>query len=508
MDIAHKELDNVLNMYDPQYYTRVIDFIKRELPERLEQQKKREKRNEDMQNDADKYITTFLIDSDTKYMYISKSNIFVMYDGKDFKMINESTLLHKILSNLSTNKTLLQWKYKIKNTIIKKIKETNIFDMIPESYTIQEVLKNLTPTLFSTKLEARYFLAILGDNIQKKQSEITHLVDIKCKIFLNRLNDYVFDYFQGKYHTNSTFKYSWHEHEYTNCRFIKFRTDVECSTLWSQFIKQKILNIISVAVHYSNRYKNSDILLKRSRTDKTVINRILYIQNKTPDALTAEFVGGLTKKDDLSYKISFKEMLYLWKIFLNNLGITNTIFSSNLKSLLSKHFSRCAETDDFIGVYSELLINTSNLCEFWKNYIVNDDSESIETSDICEIYNEWLTNDKNITEDLNESGMLSILNHFHDLNIINNNIVGIRCLLWDKKDEFETVLGEQKMNYKFSPNIDNMGIENVYNDYCKLCENKFEYRIFSKECFKKYIIQLIPNKYIIKKHISKEYWLL
>mgnify|MGYP003630772121 CR=1 FL=1 len=508
MDIAHTELDKVLNTYEPLYHAKVIDFIQKELPERLEQQKKRAKRNEDMQNDADKYITTFLIDSDTKYMYISKSNIFVMYDGMDFKLVNESTLLHKILSNLSTNKTLLHWKYKIKNMIIKKIKETNIFDMIPESHTIQEVLNFLTPTLFYTKLEARYFLAILGDNIQKKQCDITHLVDIKCKGFLNRLNDHVFDYFQGKYHTNSTFKYAWHEHEYTNCRFIKFRNDVAHSTMWSQFIKQNILNIISVAVHYSNRYKNSDSLLKRSRTDKAVINRILYIQDKTPDILTDVFVKGITKKDDLSYIISFKEMLYLWKIFLGNMGIVNTIFSSNFKSLLSKRFTYCGERDGFIGVYSELLINTSNLCEFWKNYIVNDSTETMETSDICEIYNDWLTNEKSITDDLNEFGMLSILNHFHDLDIINNNIVGVRCLLWDKMGEFETVLDEQKINYKFSPNIENIGIEKVYNDYCKLCENKFEYRIISKCCFKKYIIQLIPNKYIIKKHISKEYWLL
>tara|TARA_R110002074_G_scaffold340898_2_gene511395 strand:- start:58 stop:894 length:837 start_codon:yes stop_codon:yes gene_type:complete len=278
--------------------------------------------------------------------------------------------------------------------------------------------------------------------------------------------------------------------------------------MWSQFIKQNILNIISVAVHYSNRYKNSDSLLKRSRTDKAVINRILYIQDKTPDILTDVFVKGITKKDDLSYIISFKEMLYLWKIFLGNMGIVNTIFSSNFKSLLSKRFTYCGERDGFIGVYSELLINTSNLCEFWKNYIVNDSTETMETSDICEIYNDWLTNEKSITDDLNEFGMLSILNHFHDLDIINNNIVGVRCLLWDKMGEFETVLDEQKINYKFSPNIENIGIEKVYNDYCKLCENKFEYRIISKCCFKKYIIQLIPNKYIIKKHISKEYWLL
>ena len=57
-----------------------------------------------------------------QYFYISNSDIFISYNGEEFKLINESELLHQILTGISQNKTLLPWKQKIKIKIIKIIK--------------------------------------------------------------------------------------------------------------------------------------------------------------------------------------------------------------------------------------------------------------------------------------------------------------------------------------------------------------------------------------------------
>ena len=46
-----------------------------------------------------------------------------MMDGKDYFIVKEDDILHKLLSTISKERTLLQWKHKTKAIIIKQIKE-------------------------------------------------------------------------------------------------------------------------------------------------------------------------------------------------------------------------------------------------------------------------------------------------------------------------------------------------------------------------------------------------
>ena len=56
----------------------------------------------------------------------------------------------------------------IKIKILKEIKEKNsIYDNIPESETIQEIINFLTPTIFPNKEYSKYFLITIGDIILK-----------------------------------------------------------------------------------------------------------------------------------------------------------------------------------------------------------------------------------------------------------------------------------------------------------------------------------------------------
>ena len=503
--LVHEELDNVLSLYEESYHSKILYYLKKELPERLEQYKTRLKRLENMQNETEQFINEFTIDSEIKYMYIQKTNLYVKYDGGNYIPINESILLHKVLSKLSNKRELMQWKYKIKNTIIKNIRETTVFDMIPESKTIQTVLNGFTNMLFTTKVEARYFLTLLGDNILKKNQELIHLTNPSIKPFINVMEDYLFNYFQGKYHINTTFKYSWHDHPYINCRCLNFKYQILDLQKWKNFIKQNILNIVAAAVHYSNRHINSDTLLKRLRTDKEIVNNILYTVEQTDKTLVKTFIKEMIQTTNCSTSITFKEILYLWKIFIKNNKIPNLLFSSALKDNLQNQYEYNVSNNEFVGIESSILKKTNVLREFWNNFIITDSTEIMEISDLCEIYNEWLESEDN--EGLNECALVSIITHFYDITVSNNIISGIKCSLWDKKGDLVNVLNEIKTYYKFSPENDNITIETIYNNYSKLCDNKFNYRIVRKECFKKYIIQLIPNKYIIKKRISKDYWL-
>ena len=112
-----------------------------------------------------------------QHFYISSKQLFIYYNGENYIKISEDSLWHTILSDLSTKSELVPWKHKIKNQIVKKVKEEkSILSTIPESSTIQYVIQNLTPLLFKTKEEVKYFLTILGDAILKKQHNLTYFV--------------------------------------------------------------------------------------------------------------------------------------------------------------------------------------------------------------------------------------------------------------------------------------------------------------------------------------------
>ena len=60
----------------------------------------------------------------------------------------------------------------IKTKILKEIKDKNgIYDNIPESETIQEIINFLVPTIFINKEYAKYFMISIGDIILKKYND-------------------------------------------------------------------------------------------------------------------------------------------------------------------------------------------------------------------------------------------------------------------------------------------------------------------------------------------------
>ena len=92
-------------------------------------------------------------------------------------------------------------------------KDNHIYQTIPESTTIQQVLNSLYPAIFSTKVEAKYFLTILGDNILRKENSLIHIISSSAKTLINNLNTLS----QVWFGTNSTqsFKFKYHaEHNY------------------------------------------------------------------------------------------------------------------------------------------------------------------------------------------------------------------------------------------------------------------------------------------------------
>ena len=120
----NEEILNLYNIYDDdECRDKLLEYIQKDLNEKMLSFWERRERLENLKNLSDSYINDFLFNNDTQYFYISNSEIFLSYNNETFKLVNESEILHQILTGISKNKSLLPWKQKVKTSIMKIIKE-------------------------------------------------------------------------------------------------------------------------------------------------------------------------------------------------------------------------------------------------------------------------------------------------------------------------------------------------------------------------------------------------
>jgi hypothetical protein len=140
-------------------YSHIVNYLPNTLDNESKNHEKRVNRNNYLTNEQNIFIQVFL--SKNKYFYLPNNNLFYEYDGQKYLIIKEDDVIHKLLSSISKDRVLLQWKYKTKSNIIKQIKERSLFSSIPETDTIQNVLNVLYPSFFPSKNFAKYFLTII-----------------------------------------------------------------------------------------------------------------------------------------------------------------------------------------------------------------------------------------------------------------------------------------------------------------------------------------------------------
>ncbi len=238
------------------------------------------------------------------------------------------------------------------------------------------------------------------------------------------------------------------------------------------------------------------------------MSNIMYLQNNKEEDIIQKFItDSLLLVNDDTATITSKEIHYLWKRFLMEKRLPSVIFLSQLTEKLSKVLSYNSALDIYTGITSKSLSSSEILRNFWEESMVEEEHEEIEIADLYSIYKDWLNgNSKPLP--VSECGFIAILEHFYDIILTDNKYIkNYKCLLWDKKQEIITILEELKITYKFSPECFEKSMDIIYTDYCNRCKTKFNYRVSNKQEFEKYIRQIIPAKFIIRKRILNDYWM-
>ena len=513
-DDASKYFDNIKSLFSKyknnQYmYQRLCFHLTDILPTTLDNEdknhEKRLQRNAFLTNEQQTFIKVFL--SKNQYYYLQNNGTFYHYDGKTYKMVTEDDIQYQLLSTISKDRTLMDWKHKTKINIIRQIKERNILKSIPETDTIQKIINLLCPALFSTKSQVKYFLSIIGDSILKKTNDLVFLTKPKTKKILNEL-DHICYIVTGYANITNNFVTKYNEsYNYQNCRLINMNDTMSVESLRDVFNKNG-LDFLCVAAHYSERYGNSDQYLLSS---EDLSSYALYLKNNSPsDIINAFFNDSLETAISLNleadesaskkYSISWKNMHFIWKLFISKNSLPNMFYSNSLKKLLKERVAYDEPSDSFYNVTSKYLPFVSHFIQFWENTITACGSEDfeyeIEADELCSLFKKWINDNDSVSfyaGHTNEHDILKIMNHyFPNIEILENKyIMNVKCSLWDKNGDINAALVSLKNYYKENAFLNSsadesflISFDEIYAHYIKFKQTKFT---ISKRYFEKYL---------------------
>lgn len=484
-------------------YNHVVIFLPKTLEYEFINHEKRKNRNTFLSNEQQIFVQVFL--QKNLFYYLPNNNCFYEYNGINYMIVKEDDIIHKLLSTISKDRILLEWKYKTKINILKLIKERSLFTNIPESNTIQNVLNVLYPYIFVSKNYAKYFLTIVGDNIFKKNQNLIFLVSTQMKKISNQL-DSIAGFSIGINSVTNNFVTKYHEnHNYENCRLIKINNKFS-EDVWIDILKKKGLDLLCVAAHYSKRYGNSDNFVEH-KSDEELKNYTNYIKQNTQQEIIEEFCKKYIIETN-NLQIEWKNIHFIWKQFLSDNHYPNMIYSNTLKNILIDKYKFNEESDVFMGITSKFLPIQRDFIKFWEMTIkTNDFINEVEIDEVCSLFKLWVkqNSDNSMTAgNISEENVLKIIKHFfpHVEIVEDKYILNVSCLLWDKmkdiNDSFEYVKEELKQKHKLAL----ISFEEVYNYYFKYCSLKSYKYVVSKRYFEKYIHSKLSEYIVYEKFIE------
>lgn len=532
-------VSELYNCYEDDDYMKpkIVNYITNQLPNIFLHMKENHEinlaRQQELKLEHNVFIESFL--NNNQYFFVPSTATFFVYDGLNYKVYSEDEILYHVLSTVSKEqKNLLSWKQKTKRNVMKRIKESYLLNSIPESETIQSVINALTTNIFPSKSAVKYFLCILGDNLLKKNNHLIHYINPNGKDFIRTLNN-LSNMFVGL-NLSQTFKYKYHDHDYDVFRVLNIQDNIKYESMWNNILKYHMIDILCVACHYSNRYYSSDEYLENHCDDQDWKHMVLLVKNTNAETLIKEFINEYINKNSSNSQITWKNMQYLWKQFLDVQNIPSIIFFNQLKSKLIESLSDYyqEETDTFTGIFSKSLPSIQNFLQFWTNTIIFDENETdLEIEELLLLYKQWCQTNNIHHTTMNNKQILDIIIYYYPTIEIENDkyLSGIRNTLWDKQMDIQVALDDMKQQTRNqydcidndisrrSPSIySNISIYDAYKYYCNFISKastsnlsqmiSTNRRIVSKSYFEKYIFDHYENYLIDNRQLTPEWYLL
>jgi hypothetical protein len=270
------------------------------------------------------------------------------------------------------------------------------------------------------------------------------------------------------------------------------------------------------------------------------MNRVFYLKNTNSDKLIELFISDILQISNKGIpiviettqvratQITWKNMQYLWRQFLESNVLPTIMFQSKLKSVLIEklHPYYNEEQDSFIGICSKYLPDIQKFLAFWEETVEFDETEAdFEIEEVSYLFRKWCeTRGESITN-MNDKQILDLITYYYpDIETDRDKyICKIRCSLWDKQMDIHISLENLKEHilskyYKEHGSITNyerlssplaghnISIYDAYKYYCTFYSSQNK-PIVNKSYFEKYVFDNLAYYIFDSKFISSD-WLI
>ena len=343
------------------------------------------------------------------FYYISSTETFIQ-KAEDWKTVHEDYIIHLVCTSIP--KELMFIQYKILHTILKKIRDTSLYTVLPCPYASTMILQRLP----FQKEYATYFLTIVGDILLNKKLNFIYYIDTSYKQFLKELSQQI--YILTNKTLNDAFRHKFHDHNYEQCRILKGKC--------SPYKKVSIYEVLVFATHLSNTYGTADQYVHQT---PVIQDDALFLCRHTPDTLVRSFLSTYLQETPDKHT-TYKDVLFLWKIFLKKNSLPSVISLQNFKTTLTT-FKIC-ENEMCLHHSPSSQADVLKIKHFWDTYITMDEENEYELEELVQLYNAYEKSGIT-TELLREVIQLE----YPHVSIHQNTILNITCSLWNKHGDLD-----------------------------------------------------------------------
>ena len=500
----HALLDTQIAICENDEYLqgRLTAFLETLLPTHIENAKKshreRTLRKERLSKECTEFTQRYLLQK--SYSFSSSADLFIRYDGEHFKIYSEDDIQHEILSSISETRSLIPWKHRIKISIMRRIKDRSPLSIIPESFTIQEVISRLVPVFFPSKNAAKYFMTVIGDCLIGKNNIRVYIVHPATKQLIKEIIHYSYTYFGVSSTAFQCIKFKHHDHPYSLCRLINSNKDNDPISVPNE-LSRTFLDTLCVCAHYSSRYSDSDGFLAECGEDK-VSDHAHFLHHNSLGSIVDNFISKKLQSCSDS-EISSRNMKFLWKRFLEEMNLPNIAFYDSLHQELKNKLDYNDPSDSFASLTSPHLPLVSSFISFWDKNMTKDDDSELEISEIVTLFNE---NGGKLGRGPGDpaTNVLELIRHFYPEITIEAGkyAIGIRCLLWNKQLEVINALEAFQTTQVSSQCEYSTNLNTVYESYSKGSKK----RVISKRFFERITLEVLAENIDSDGCISPSWW--
>jgi hypothetical protein len=246
----------------------------------------------------------------------------------------------------------------------------------------------------------------------------------------------------------------------------------------------------------------------------SLIDYTFYLKNKNQNIIVDIFLKEYIKPAAIEQScslLSWKNILYLWKHFLDNQRLPFIVFQQQLKHIIIQKYSSMynESSDSFTGICSKYMPSIQTFLQFWGDTMESADNEyDLEIEEIRMLFKRWTSENGILVNHMNESQLVDMIGYyFPDTEIEDNKYIHKKKnILWNKKRDIENALESFRNEIEITNSSSNISFYETYEFYCKHQRSNMSCMIVSKQYFEKYILENLTNYVVDNSFISSD-WL-